>query len=183
MDWYSIVKFAHVFAAILWLGGGFTLLIMATLADRTGPEAVLANLKTTNALGLLLFVPASLATLITGFVLAILWTGFSDLWIIIGMAGAAWTFVTGAFFIKPVGDKIQALVEKEGMSPAAMQMGQRLTRVARFDYAVMVVIVADMVLKPGSGDYAILGAMAAWLIVAAIYLNLPRNEHGSPAVA
>ncbi|HTV70682.1 MAG TPA: DUF2269 family protein [Rhizobiaceae bacterium] len=183
MDWYSIVKFAHVFAAILWLGGGFTILIMGALAERSGPDAMLANLKTTNALGLLLFMPASLATLITGLVMATVWTGFSDLWIIIGMAGAAWTFVTGAFFIKPVGEKIQALVETEGMSPAVLEMGRRLTRVARFDYAVMVVIIADMVMKPGWGDYAILGAMAAWLILAAVYLNLPRSEHGAPAAA
>jgi hypothetical protein len=47
----------------------------------------------------------------------------------------------------------------------------------------MVVVIADMVMKPGWSDYTILGVMAAWLVLAAIYLNLPRGETGAPAAA
>ena len=34
MDWYSIVKFLHVAFAVVWVGGGFTIMLLAVRADR-----------------------------------------------------------------------------------------------------------------------------------------------------
>ena len=65
MDWYSIVKFLHVTSAILWLGGGFVLVLLAVRAERSGdPQALMLNIRNTAALGMILFMPASLATLL-----------------------------------------------------------------------------------------------------------------------
>lgn len=183
MDWYSIVKFLHVLAAVVWLGGGFAMILIAVRAERSGDdEALIFNLRNTAALGNILFMPASLATLVFGLLMAFLWTGFSDLWIIIGLAGAAATFVTGAGFIKPASDRIAALVAREGATPAVLAEGRRLLDIAKFDYAVMLVIVADMVFKPGPSDYAVLGAMAAAVVLAAVLFLLPRRQTGIVAV-
>jgi hypothetical protein len=58
------------------------------------------NLRNTAALGNVLFMPASLATLVSGLAMAWFWVGFSDLWVVIGLAGAAATFLTGVLLIK-----------------------------------------------------------------------------------
>ncbi len=184
MDWYSIVKFLHVTSAILWLGGGFVLILLAVRAERSGDaSALMLNLKNTAALGAILFMPASLATLVFGILLAWLWTGFSDLWIMIGLAGAASTFLTGVVFIKPVGDRLSAMVARQGVTPTVVQEGRKLLRIAKFDYTVMLVIIADMVLKPTADDPAILGAMGAAVVAGALLFLVPRREQTPPIAA
>jgi len=179
MDWYSIVKFLHIVSAVLWLGGGFVLILLSVRAERSGDaDALVLNLRNTAALGNILFMPASLATLLFGILMAWLWTGFTDLWIVIGLVGAGMTFFTGVVFMKPGSERIAALVEKSGVTPAVLAEGRKLLSIAKFDYAVMMVVIADMVLKPGTGDYAILGAMAAVVLVAAALFLLPRREGG-----
>lgn len=34
MDWYPIIKFLHIVSATVWVGGGFTLMLLGVLADR-----------------------------------------------------------------------------------------------------------------------------------------------------
>lgn len=182
MDWYSIVKFLHVSSAILWLGGGFVLILIGARAVRSGDtQTLVVNLRNTASLGTILFMPASLATLVTGLLIAILWVGFSDLWIMIGLAGAAATFITGVAFVKPVGDRLSAMVAEDGVTPAVLEEGSKLLRIAKFDYTVMVVIIADMVLKPTVSDPAILGAMGALIVAGALLFLVPRRE--TPPIA
>jgi uncharacterized membrane protein len=174
LDWYSIVKFLHITAAIVWLGGGFLIIIMGIRAQRSGdPQQLMYHLRNTAALGAILFMPASMLTLVFGLILSWLWTGFSDLWIIIGLVGAGMTFLTGALLIKPIGDRIAVMMEKDGITPAVQLEGNKLLRIAKFDYTVMFVVIADMVLKPSESDPAILGAMAAIIVVGALMFLVP----------
>lgn len=182
MDWYSIVKLLHVTSAILWLGGGFVLILVSVRAERSrDPQALMFNMRNTAFLGKILFMPASMATLATGILLAALWTGFSDLWIVIGLAAAVSTFLTGVLFIKPVGDRLDAMIAKDGVTPAVFEEGGKLLRIAKFDYTVMLVVIADMVLKPTASDPAILGAMGALVVVGALLFLVPRRE--APPIA
>jgi hypothetical protein len=59
------------------------------------------------------------------------------------------------------------MIAKEGVTPAVLAIGQRMMSAARFDYAVMLVIVADMVLKPTTHDIGILAGMVLVLVVGA----------------
>ncbi|ODT07524.1 MAG: hypothetical protein ABS58_06820 [Mesorhizobium sp. SCN 65-20] len=162
MDVYSLVKFLHVVAAVAWAGGGFALMLVAFRADRAGNvEGMLQAMRAIGELGNKLFVPASLATLILGLVMCWFWVGFGELWIIIGLAGYATTFLVGTLIFQPTGDRMAAMIAKDGVTPAALEQGRRILKVARFDYAVMLVIVADMVFKPTLSDMPILAAMAA----------------------
>lgn len=165
MDWYSILKFLHVLSAVVWVGGGFTLMLLAVRADRAGNvDGVMQVMRATADLGNRLFMPASLLTLIFGLLMCSFWVGFSDLWIILGLAGYAATFCIGALIFKPSADRMSALIARDGVTPAALAEGRRIMSVARFDYTVMLVVVADMVLKPTIADPAILTAMAALLV-------------------
>lgn len=166
MDWYSIVKFLHVVTAILWVGGGFVLFLLGLLAERAGNiEDKLWAIRASGQLGGRFFAPMSMLTLLFGLAMCGLWIGFSDLWIVIGLAGYATTFSIGMFIFKPTGERMGAMIAKDGITPAVLATGQRMMSVARFDYAVMLVIIADMVLKPTIHDVGILAGMA--LVVAA----------------
>ncbi|RJT41041.1 DUF2269 family protein [Mesorhizobium waimense] len=168
MDWYSIVKFLHIVSATLWVGGGFVLFLLGLLAERAGNiEDKLQAMRASGQLGGRFFAPMSMLTLIFGLIMCGFWVGFSDLWILIGLAGYATTFSIGMFIFKPTAELMAGMIAKDGVTPAALAVGQRMMTVARFDYAVMLVIVADMVLKPSAQDIAVLAGMALVVLAGA----------------
>lgn len=168
MDWYSIVKFLHIVSATLWVGGGFVLFLLGVLAERAGNiEDKLQAMRASGQLGGRFFAPMSMLTLIFGLIMCGFWIGFSDLWILIGLAGYATTFSIGMFIFKPTAERMAGMIAKDGVTPAALAVGQRMMSVARFDYAVMLVIVADMVLKPTAHDLAVLAGMALVVVAGA----------------
>ena len=183
MDWYSIVKFLHVVSAILWVGGGFTLMVLAVRADRAGNiEGMLQAMRATGELGNRFFAPMSMLTLAFGLIMCWFWVGFSDLWILIGLAGYATTFCIGMFIFKPTADRMAAMIARDGVTPAALAQGQRILSAARLDYSVMLVIIADMVLKPTLNDVTILGCMAL-VLTTGIALALGGTRRLVPSAA
>ncbi|ESY67268.1 MULTISPECIES: DUF2269 family protein [Mesorhizobium] len=169
MDWYSIIKFLHIVSATLWVGGGFVLFLLGMLAERAGNiEDKLQAMRASGQLGGRFFAPMSMLTLLFGLVMCGFWVGFSDLWIIIGLVGYATTFSIGMFIFKPTGERMAAMIATEGVTPSLLAIGQRMMSTARFDYAVMLVIVADMVLKPTANDIGILAGMVLVLVAGAM---------------
>ncbi|TIW14722.1 MAG: DUF2269 family protein, partial [Mesorhizobium sp.] len=131
MDWYSIIKFLHVLSAILWVGGGFTLMVLAVRADRAGNiEGMLQAMRATGELGNRFFAPMSMLTLAFGLIMCWFWVGFSALWILIGLAGYATTFCIGMFIFKPTADRMAGMIAKDGVTPAALAQGQRILNAA-----------------------------------------------------
>ena len=168
MDWYSIVKFLHIVSATLWVGGGFVLFLLGVLAERAGNvEDKLQAMRASGQLGGRFFAPMSMLTLLFGLIMCAFWVGFSDLWIIIGLVGYATTFSIGMFIFKPTGERMGTMIAKGGVTPSVLAIGQRMMSAARFDYAVMLVIVADMVLKPTMHDVGILAGMVLVLVAGA----------------
>lgn len=175
MDWYSIVKLLHVISAVIWVGGGLMLMLMSTRAAMAGDMAATAQaMKTMGDMGGRVMMPSSMLTLVFGVILCWFWVGFTDLWIVIGLVGYFATFLIGMLVFKPAGDRMAASIARDGITPALMVDGNRILRVARFDYAVMLVVVSDMVLKPTPDDVGVLAAFVAILLVgaAAAFVNL-----------
>lgn len=176
MDWYTLVKFVHIVAAIFWLGGGFAMLMLGEKAIRNPDRTeVLRFMRTMNGLALPLFIPASLTVLATGLTMATLWLGFSAAWLVLALAGIAASLAIGMGVVKPVGDRIEARAEHEGASPAVMADAHRLARIGRFDYAIMMAIVALMVFKPSWQDAGFLFALGLLLAFAATLFLIPRG--------
>jgi hypothetical protein len=168
MDWYALIKFAHIACAILWVGGGFALMLAALRADRASDIAgTLQVMRIIGDLGNRLFLPMSMLTLLFGLVMCWFWVGFGDLWIVLGLVGFAASVLIGSMIFKPTADRMNALIAKEGITPAALAEGRRILKVARFDYTVMMLVVADMVLKPTLDDAGTLAVMSALLAAGA----------------
>ena len=100
-----------------------------------------------------LIMPATILLLLMGIALVAYSPvyAFTDTWILLAFAGYAATFVTGAFVIGPASGKIGGLLEAEGpASPEAQALIKRIFSVSRVDLVVLLLVVADMVFKPGA---------------------------------
>ena len=168
MDLYELLLFGHIVAAIIWLGSGLLLQVLAYRAERAGDDATLAKVADDAAqLAQVLFIPASLVVLLLGVALTIDGPWSLDyLWIVLGLLGYLATFLTGVLVMEPTSKKITQLVERDGgMSPEAMLETKKLLAKGRVDTVVLYLVVAVMVLKPTGDDVGLLVAMA--VIVAA----------------
>ena len=164
MDLYSILKFLHVFSAVCWVGGGLCMTVLGVLASSRKDEAEMLHVVQNVAfMANRWFMPASLLTLLFG--LATAWYGglFGQLWIMLGLAGYASAFLTGALVFGPITGRM-AKLKDEGRETDAFPLGRKLLQAAKFDYVVMFVVIADMVIKPGPADIASLLVLAAILL-------------------
>lgn len=175
----------HVIASIIWLGAAFVLTLLALRVERMGDAAAKAALNAQNDwLAPRLFIPAATLTFVFGLLLVIegSWD-LGQLWIVLGVAGWLMTFVTGFFYFKPDGERINELVQAHGIGhPEVERRFDRMEAVGRVELTVLFLIVADMVIKPTGDDVGVLLAGAAILIgVAALVLSSAGRPQ--PAVA
>lgn len=110
-----------------------------------------------------LFTPASLLALAFGFLLVQEgpWS-YDELWIDLGLAGFAITFLLGFFFLGPESGRLAKLIDAEGpASPAVRARIRRILFVSRLDLGSLYAIVWIMAVKPSAGDAGALAVAAA----------------------
>jgi len=177
MTLYELLLFVHISATVVWVGAGLCSLILAVGYDRDGDEpAIRRFLADQERLATRLFIPASLTVVIFGIALVIesdAWT-FEYLWIVLGLIGFAATFVTGLFMIKPASERIGAAMEREGgrLTPQLRTDIRKLIVMARLDYVVLFLVIADMVIKPTGDDPGVLIVMALIAVAGVAYVAL-----------
>jgi uncharacterized membrane protein len=178
MTVYELLLFIHISATVVWVGAGLFSLVLAIGYDRDSDEpAIRRFLADQERLATRLFIPASLTVVIFGIALVIesdAWS-FDYLWIVLGLVGFAATFATGLFMIKPASERIGAAMEREGgrLTPQLRTDIRKLIVMARLDYVVLFLVIADMVLKPTGDDVGLLIGMAV-ILVAGIAFILNR---------
>ena len=175
MTLYELLLFVHLAATVVWVGAGLCSLVLAIGYDRDGDEpAIRRFLADQERLATRLFIPSSLTVVILGIALVIesdAWT-FEYLWIVLGLVGFAATFVTGLFMIKPASERIGAAMEREGgrLTPGLRTDIRKLIVMARLDYVVLFLVIADMVFKPTGDDVGLLIGMAVILVAGIAYI-------------
>jgi hypothetical protein len=76
---------------------------------------------------------------------------FSDTWIWLGLVGYALTFLTGALYLGPTSGKLGKMIDTRPPDDPEIQRGlARIFAISRLDLAVILLVVADMVFKPGT---------------------------------
>jgi uncharacterized membrane protein len=177
MTWYELLLFLHIVAAIVWLGAGLLINILASRAERARDTEGLRRVAADSAsLSETLFIPASLATLVFGILLVVDAWSLSHLWIVLGLVGYAGTFLTGVLVMKPGSEKIAAIMERDGMSPEAEIEIRKLLTKSRFDTVVLYLVVAVMALKPTGDDVGLLVAMAVIVVAGAAYVAVRLRQ-------
>jgi uncharacterized membrane protein len=152
VDAYTGLKFVHVLAAIIWVGGAVSANILGTRISRTNDGDRLAVFgRDTEWLGTHVYLPASLTVLVFGILTALKGHySFSQAWLIIGIVGIVLTSITGSAFLGPELKRIAALIETNGTNdPGVIARTKRLIVVGRIDLVVLLIVVFAMVTKPG----------------------------------
>lgn len=184
MTRFDAYKFIHITAAIVWLGAGVTVQVLAARAQSTRDDNYLRSLfRDAGWLANRLFIPSSLIVVVFG--LLMVFDGpwdFKPLWITLGLAGYAATFVTGAFILGPRAEKIGERQASAGMNPSIANDMRRLLLLARVDTVVLFLVVADMVIKPSGDDVGVLIGMAA-IFVGGIAATLGAVRSADPQSA
>jgi uncharacterized membrane protein len=152
-SWYLTFKAVHVGFAVIWVGGGVLLTILGIVAERSNdPLQRAAIARQAATVGEKFFSPTSLITLLAGIgmMLNTNW-GWGHFWITVGLVGFVSTFVVGIGFLGPRSRKLHALMQSVGPNAPETQAAiKQLLLIARFDVAVLLVVVVDMVVKPFS---------------------------------
>jgi uncharacterized membrane protein len=150
---YSWLVFLHILAAITWVGGAIMLNFLNTRSIRADDPARLATAaKETEWIGTRVIAPTTLVLLAMGITMVAVneaWT-IGQLWIILALVLFGITFATGAFFLGPEAGRIAGLVDERGVSdPEVRRRLRRVVLVGRIDLITLIVVVWDMVVKPG----------------------------------
>ena len=150
-NWFSLFKAVHVSFAVLWVGGGLLLVILALAAQRKeSPDELVVVARQAAFAGERIFAPAGLVVFLMGIAMMINTDfGWGSFWVIVGLVGYAMTFVTGIAVLSPLAKKITVSTEQNGPThPETIALIDRILLIARFDIAVLLVVVLDMVTKP-----------------------------------
>ena len=152
MDRYDLLKFVHVGAAIVWVGGAAMVQFFALRAlARRNPLAMVEFTRDVEWIGNRVMLPSALVVIVLGFLLV--WDGpweLSMTWVWLSLLIYAVSFVVGLFVLTPEAKKIGNQIEAEGpASPAVQARIGRILNISRVDLVLLFAIVFLMVTKPG----------------------------------
>jgi uncharacterized membrane protein len=152
MTLYEVLLFFHILAAIAWIGGGIAINVIGSRIVRSDPSSVAAITRQIEWMGKAFFAPASWVVLILGLSMVAVseaWT-IGQLWIVLALVGIGITAITGAAFFGPEARRISRTIDEGGSDyPGVQRRFRRILVLARLDLVLLLLIVADMVFKPG----------------------------------
>jgi len=152
-DWYAVFRVLHVVLAVFWVGGGLLLTMLGLRAERSDDPNEIATLARQAAFaGERLFAPAGMLVLLAGIAMMINtnW-GWGHFWITAGLVGFASSFVTGIAVLAPRSKRLHELMQTAGpTAPETQAAIKSILLIARFDMAVLLLVIIDMVVKPFS---------------------------------
>jgi uncharacterized membrane protein len=151
---YQLYLMLHIFFAVVWVGGGTVIAILAFMLSRERDPVQIGRFGAmTEKIGLRVFLPSSLIVLALGFVLMhkASW-GYGHFWVIFALIGWAVSFCVGLFVLTPLAKKVAEVVPRHGIEdPEAQALLRRIITIDRWQVLVLLLVVADMAAKPFSG--------------------------------
>jgi putative copper export protein len=150
---YYLLKFIHLTGAAFWVGTAFAVQVLVTRMLHADDPHLASFAKDIGWMGKRVLAPLSGGMALFGVILVIYapqWT-FGTEWILIGIAGFLATLITGSAFLGPESERLGKLVdERSADDPEIRRRISRILAISRIDLVVLVLVIADMVFKPGS---------------------------------
>ena len=150
MTLYLFFKFAHVVAAMVWLGGAVSLAVFTTRSTRaTDPAALAMASDYTDFLGARVLGPSALVTLLAGLTMVGLTGWRVSLWLGWGLAGVLGSMILGAAVLGPAARRVADLAAAAWGDPGALRAARRrLSLWGAVNLLLLVSTVWAMVTKP-----------------------------------
>lgn len=150
---YEFLLTIHVLAAVIWVGGGTVMHVLARrVLERGDGEEIYRFSKEINTVALRMYAPLALILLVAG-ILLVNEAGyeFSQAWISIAFVGWGISFLLGIAYYGPQDKKLQALVAAEGpRAPGVVANVRQAVFVNQIELLILLLIVVDMTVKPGA---------------------------------
>ncbi len=150
MSLYELLKFLHVLAAAVWIGGAVMLRVQSSRAATMDRERAAALATETSEVGKKVLMPASILLLVAGLSTAFEGGyGLEPLWVKLGLLIYVVSAVAGAVFLGPLYKEVGALQAERG--PDDVEVRSRLQRISTLswvDLGLLVLAVFVMVVKP-----------------------------------
>ncbi len=151
MSWYELLKTLHVLAMGLWFGSAIAILVMATRA-RSNPTAFGTFAVNAGWWAGRAHPAAGVVLLLTGFAMvAEADLDLGETWIWLAIAGLVLVFAIGGALVGRTSNALTRQIEGAGgvLTEESRPLADQLLLYARLELAVLVLVVADMVAKPG----------------------------------
>lgn len=150
-DSYLVLKALHVIAIVIWIGGDITLTTLGLVFERRRDGETLAALGKMGAwIGVRVYTPALFAAFGLGVALVEKsGLGWGTAWIDFAIVGWGIAAAVGVGFVGPELGRIDRAAMAHGPeSDEVRRRVRRLFMIFRFDTALLILIVLDMVAKP-----------------------------------
>jgi uncharacterized membrane protein len=152
VSYYEFLLFGHLLFVAAWVGGDLMLQMFYLRARAAGPEQSVRFAGDAEWVGLRLLNPTALLVLLFGILLVIEVEAyeFSQFWITAGLLMFLASAIAGAGFLGPEAGRIAKLAAERGAEdPEVQHRIKRVLMVSRIELALLVLVVLDMVVKPG----------------------------------
>jgi len=145
--------FLHILGAIIWIGGGIMLSLIAARTRRSDdPRSIAEFAKTLSYVGLRVLAPAVITVLLTGILMVLVSAGweFTQLWILLALGIFVIAFLLGAVYLSRVALELQRLTASTDVNLQAAReaLGRWIVGYQIVLY-LLLFAVWDMVFKPG----------------------------------
>jgi uncharacterized membrane protein len=149
---YTALKSLHVIAAVVWIGGGIaTTILMTRLRAARDPVLTVRMAAHFEFLGSRVFTGAAILLILTGFAMIAEGDLEFELWIILGLVAWLASAINGGAFLGPQSQKLADMPADPGLDAQAVDAGlKRLMTFAMVDATILLLVVVDMVVKPGT---------------------------------
>jgi hypothetical protein len=148
---YELLLFGHLLFVVAWVGTDIALQVLSLRILSAGPERSADFLSDIEWLGTRLLTPAALLVVVFGFgLISELDYSVGDTWIWLALAAFVASFIAGAGFLGPESGRIGNLVAERGPDDPEVQARiRRILLVSRIELVILVLVILDMVVKPG----------------------------------
>jgi hypothetical protein len=148
MDWYELLLSLHIIAAGLYLGSGIAIWVLSQRILAVDPPAFGTFARQAGWWASKAHPAAAVVLLLAGFGMVADADIDFDTWIILGLIGWLAGGAVGGGGVGRAGRALEDAITRED-GAGIMTSANRLLLLARVESAILILVIVDMVVKPG----------------------------------
>ena len=151
MSWYELLLSLHILSIATWFGSGLALVAVGFQTIKTGPETYGGFVVPAAKWAGRAHPAAGVLLLLTGFAMVADADWDFDAWLILGIIGLVAAMAVGGAFIGRTADSLVKRIESGGITAEELTEGGRnILLYSRIELVILLLVVVDMVAKPGA---------------------------------